>query len=82
VKVATTGRSFKMTLTTGQQIELYHCDAAAMANTIPRAYYCKEERGVECCLCFIVCVCTVFFYNLLWKILKNFFQNLPQKIFF
>ena len=61
MKVETTGRSFKMTLTTGQQIELYHCDAAAMANTIPRAHYCKWLNVV--CV-FFFCVSVLFFFKI------------------
>ena len=60
VKIATTGRSFKMTMSSGQQVELYHCDAAAMANTIPRAHFCKCLNVV----CVFFCVSVLFFFKI------------------
>ena len=59
--VQTTGNSFEMTMANGHTVKLYHCDAAAMANIIPRTRYGTVERGGEL-LCVFLRMCVRVFF--------------------
>jgi hypothetical protein len=47
----TPGNSFEITMVNGNTVQLFHCDAAAMANIIPRASFGRRER--RSCMCMV-----------------------------
>jgi hypothetical protein len=71
-----------MTMCNGTQVELYHCDAAAMANTIPRAYYGNVERGVGCCVCLFYVRLYCFFLKTSVEDSEKLFSESSTEVFY